>query len=1139
MVRQMFMVLVLAGCAVACDSDPQQSEDAVLSEVTDASSEVSNPSDRACGLLECASDQACCDFACTSIASDPQHCGGCGIACDPTETCQESVCRCGQPACGAGDVCCDVSGELLCVATDGNPNHCGGCGITCDAGERCLDGACACQAADGVFEGCSNDENCCPGLGCRKLDTDELSCGACGVVCGAGELCDGGACTCGTTSSTGAPACTKDESCCGDPAQCQPREDPICQCGSSVCASGQICCDAEGGAEECVRPSSDPAHCGACGATCAAGQICSGGVCECQEGFADCDGDASNGCESRLDLDIANCGGCGNACAPGELCSQSQCVLNCQRGLTRCGEGCFNLGGDTQNCGACGASCGGGQLCDGLGTCATTCVVGMTECADGCFSLLSDRGNCGGCAVACSSGKVCDGHGQCRTTCQPGLSSCSGSCYNIDASLRHCGACHQACPSGQVCNGAGICELSCLAGLTDCGGDCVDLATEFGHCGACGNDCRPGEQCIQGACQPVCPRGQLGCDGLCIDPLFDPDHCGACGRACGVGSYCLEGVCRCGVGTSACTGGCFDLTASPDHCGACDNACANGTFCINGTCQALGGCPTPLVDCGGACTDTQTHVFHCGACDNSCSTGQACVGGVCTCPEGYGDCVGSDGICETSIYADTSNCGACGNVCEEGQRCDLGSCVCDFDRLDCNANPGCETLQDDTNCGTCGNACTAFELCTGDACRPRARPVAANLRTSLVIDSNGALYGFGSDFHSLLGTPEEGRDHDVPLQVPGFDGSTPTLSVDMGEQHACAVLASGETRCWGVGSLGCGTTACEGATSVQVGDIDGVTASAVQVAVGDGAVSSALSCALLDTGAVICWGANAAGQLGGSDLSTLTPVTGIDGVAASAVQIAVGLSHACALLDTGAMRCWGAGTNGQLGQGATTSASTPVQPTGLDGVAATVRSIAATEANTCAVLTTGEVRCWGQNNVASDPLSVGTIGSISEPMKVLGLEGQQVLNVFADDMIFCAITRTRDTWCWGSSSSAHPFGLNSGSIYTTAPFPLTLKNVTHFAAYTHHALATTSDGKVYGWGLNTNSQLAAPHNQQSSYEPVVLPNITAPDAYTLSEAGCRQRRDALDSGHPRAALTCGLRIGLPHGRDVSEAESWA
>jgi alpha-tubulin suppressor-like RCC1 family protein len=106
------------------------------------------------------------------------------------------------------------------------------------------------------------------------------------------------------------------------------------------------------------------------------------------------------------------------------------------------------------------------------------------------------------------------------------------------------------------------------------------------------------------------------------------------------------------------------------------------------------------------------------------------------------------------------------------------------------------------------------------------------------------------------------------------------------------------------------------------------------VDVGTGRTASALtggsyhSCAILDNGSVKCWGANWYGQLGlgdsshrgvsGGEMGDNLPALDF-GSGRTAVEMALGDSHSCAMLDNGATKCWGRNFAGQLGLGDTNS----------------------------------------------------------------------------------------------------------------------------------------------------------------------------------------------------------------------------
>jgi hypothetical protein len=82
------------------------------------------------------------------------------------------------------------------------------------------------------------------------------------------------------------------------------------------------------------------------------------------------------------------------------------------------------------------------------------------------------------------------------------------------------------------------------------------------------------------------------------------------------------------------------------------------------------------------------------------------------------------------------------------------------------------------------------------------------------------------------------------------------------------------------------------------------------------------SCALLESGAVRCWGMNDHGQLGAGDVADRwTPTEVVLG--GRAAQIAAAGKLTCALLEDGALRCWGENAYGQVGDGSRVDRATP------------------------------------------------------------------------------------------------------------------------------------------------------------------------------------------------------------------------
>ena len=184
--------------------------------------------------------------------------------------------------------------------------------------------------------------------------------------------------------------------------------------------------------------------------------------------------------------------------------------------------------------------------------------------------------------------------------------------------------------------------------------------------------------------------------------------------------------------------------------------------------------------------------------------------------------------------------------------------------------------------------------------------------------------------------------------------------VSVGWQNTCAIRENGSLMCWGQddkGQLGNGATTT---TSQDEPVYVNLPTGRKAVAVSAGALNA---CAILDNGSMMCWGADNVGQLGNGAATTTDqdePVYVSLPSGRTAVDLTVGWAHACAILDTGSLMCWGWGSNGVLGDGENTNKFSPVSvdlPYGRTAVA-----VDAGEKHTCAILDTGSLMCWGRDH---------------------------------------------------------------------------------------------------------------------------------------------------------------------------------
>jgi alpha-tubulin suppressor-like RCC1 family protein len=200
------------------------------------------------------------------------------------------------------------------------------------------------------------------------------------------------------------------------------------------------------------------------------------------------------------------------------------------------------------------------------------------------------------------------------------------------------------------------------------------------------------------------------------------------------------------------------------------------------------------------------------------------------------------------------------------------------------------------------------------------RLAAGYVHTCALIDTNEVIcWGQGTGGRLGYGNQETiGDDEDVS-SAGSVDVGGEVIQIGAGSLHTCALLATGNVRCWGAaadGQLGYGNHEYIGddETPAAAGDVD-IGGKVVQIAVGDYA-----TCALLESGGVRCWGSGEHGELGYGNTENIgddeTPADAGDvPLGAKATLIDVGFLHACALLETGAVRCWGRADPGCLGYG--------------------------------------------------------------------------------------------------------------------------------------------------------------------------------------------------------------------------------
>ncbi|MCB9648250.1 MAG: hypothetical protein H6730_16840 [Deltaproteobacteria bacterium] len=301
--------------------------------------------------------------------------------------------------------------------------------------------------------------------------------------------------------------------------------------------------------------------------------------------------------------------------------------------------------------------------------------------------------------------------------------------------------------------------------------------------------------------------------------------------------------------------------------------------------------------------------------------------------------------------------------------------------------------------------------------------------------------------------------------------------------NTCAVVEDGKLYCWGGrnedGQLGLGHTR-------RVGEVD-TPADAGLVPLGearvvDVSVGNWQTCALLEGGALRCWGANQDGTLGlpgrptSASLGDDEPVTSAPPIEGLGVvtQVSVGWGHVCALNSHNEVFCWGGNRDGVLGLGHTRPVSTP-GPAARVSVGGLVTRLRANGTATCVVLSGGSARCWGQGTAQmyGREVDVGVADTPAQAGDVLGLD--EVADIWGGTH-GCALLVTGDVRCWGSNWGGMLGAGHDGPVYapSAAPYVTLPRPATALAYATIRSCARLDTGAVQCWGKDTWSYLGHP-----------------------------------------------------------------
>ena len=471
-----------------------------------------------------------------------------------------------------------------------------------------------------------------------------------------------------------------------------------------------------------------------------------------------------------------------------------------------------------------------------------------------------------------------------------------------------------------------------------------------------------------------------------------------------------------------------------------------------------------------------------------------------------------------------------------------------------------------------------------------ASAISAGGRHTCALTVAGGAQCWGANEVGQLGNGSTSGSR-VPVDVSGLTSAV--AAVAAADYHTCAVTSGGAAKCWGYnegGQLGNGGDT-DSATPVEVAGLgSGVRA----VAAG-----GSHTCALTTAGAVKCWGWNLYGQLGDGTMTARATPVGVSGLDAGVTAVAAGTWHTCALTADGGVKCWGSNEFGQLGNGVSGSPAgafldgsprsmggaldagpgeSSLTPVDVTDLSSGVRAITAGAFHTCALTTTGVVKCWGGNTygqlggVADDPvgspggafvdglaqnMAAGPGGSAASssatPLTVAGL-GAGVRAVAAGAFHNCALTSGGGVKCWGRNDQGQlgtaagdpvdpdpspngafvdglPRGVEAALGDGPSPRGATPVSVPGFAsgaaavaAGNVHSCALTTTGAVKCWGGNGYGQLGNGTNAAGP-TPTTVSGIEG----SVCGDGLVQGAERCDDGDQTGGDGCGSTCAIESG----------
>ncbi|MGB2346753.1 MAG: putative Ig domain-containing protein, partial [Candidatus Poseidoniaceae archaeon] len=282
------------------------------------------------------------------------------------------------------------------------------------------------------------------------------------------------------------------------------------------------------------------------------------------------------------------------------------------------------------------------------------------------------------------------------------------------------------------------------------------------------------------------------------------------------------------------------------------------------------------------------------------------------------------------------------------------------------------------------------------------------------------------------------------------------------------------------------------------------------------------TCALYENNSLYCWGRNNYGQLGlGTTSSYEDSPQFVDvgsgltvesiGISGSGDQASGPKSHTCAVLSNGQLKCWGDNADGQLGLGNVSSAGV-WEPTAVNlGAGRTAVDVATANAATCALLDDQSVKCWGRNTRGQLGLGNDSSNDVLTPQLVTFSGSSKPIKLAGALRSFCAIMDNGTMACWGSNDNGE-LGLGNTTSMVRSPTYLSIhtgRTVVSVDLGKYFTCVSYDNGSVACTGANNVWQLGLGNTTSSStLQYVADMDVNAYRTDVAQKVGCAHLTNA-------------------------------